>query len=167
MKNCRHCDQSKPESAFYPSSRNKCKECVQSYQRAHRARNADRQAAYWREYRFQNPEKISAIQKRHYAANKERWDQKQIVRADRKQSAQSVPYKRESIFERDEFRCRICDEPIDMELKHPDRWSPTLDHRVPLCMGGADSPGNVQAAHLICNQRKGAAADAHPVEGSS
>lgn len=33
--------------------------------------------------------------------------------------------------------------------------SASLDHVVPLSLGGAHTPENTQASHLICNGRKG------------
>lgn len=117
-------------------------------------------AEYWREYRKNNPERVSVIQKRHYGTNKDRWTRKQATRVARKQAVTSTPYDREEIFRRDEFVCHVCRESIDMTLKFPDRWSASLDHRIPLCFGGEDTADNVFAAHLICNLRKGASVDA-------
>lgn len=61
-----------------------------------------------------------------------------------------------AIFERDEWICQLCGEPIDPELRGRDRMSASLDHRVPLAAGGLHESANVQASHLICNIRKGA-----------
>jgi 5-methylcytosine-specific restriction endonuclease McrA len=60
------------------------------------------------------------------------------------------------IADRDGWRCHICHLPI------PDRrtWTnsdddPTIDHLVPLSMGGAHVRVNVAIAHRICNSRRG------------
>lgn len=52
--------------------------------------------------------------------------------------------------------CWLCGRDIDYELPFPDRWSFTLDHRVPMSKGGDPlDPGNLAPAHYICNNRKG------------
>jgi len=71
--------------------------------------------------------------------------------------AASEPYTLREIAERDEFCCQLCRLPVDMGLTWPDRWSATIDHRVPLVRGGDDTRANVQLAHFVCNSRKGAA----------
>lgn len=58
------------------------------------------------------------------------------------------------IFERDNWTCQICFEPIDRKAKSPAPWSRSLDHRIPLARGGEHSRANCQAAHLWCNSAK-------------
>ena len=53
--------------------------------------------------------------------------------------------------------CAICGKPIDYTLPSGDPMSFELDHIVPVAQGGAEYDiSNCQAAHRICNQRKGA-----------
>lgn len=52
--------------------------------------------------------------------------------------------------------CGICAEPVDMDVKWPDPFSPSLDHIVPLSRGGSHVLENCQLAHLRCNISKGA-----------
>lgn len=59
------------------------------------------------------------------------------------------------IFERDGWVCGICDSPIDSAAEWPERGCATVDHVMPLSLGGADEPENVQAAHASCNSSKG------------
>jgi 5-methylcytosine-specific restriction endonuclease McrA len=66
------------------------------------------------------------------------------------------PVIRDEIAERDEYRCGLCGEPVDMDVAYPDTLSPSLDHILPLSRGGSHTPGNVQLAHLGCNVAKGA-----------
>lgn len=62
---------------------------------------------------------------------------------------------RRQVFDRDGWKCGICHERIDPKLKHPDRFAVTLDHIIPMSEGGGHVWSNVQAAHWLCNQRKG------------
>lgn len=52
--------------------------------------------------------------------------------------------------------CALCGLPIDPELKSPHPFSFTVDHIIPLSMGGAVAdPTNMRAAHRICNSKRG------------
>lgn len=65
------------------------------------------------------------------------------------------PFDRLEIFERDHWICGLCDEAIDPALACPDPGSVSLDHIVPVSLGGPHVRDNVQAAHLGCNVLKG------------
>lgn len=58
------------------------------------------------------------------------------------------------IFERDRWRCRLCRKAVNKNLRHPDPLSPSLDHILPLALGGDHSRANTQLAHLGCNVKK-------------
>lgn len=58
------------------------------------------------------------------------------------------------VYERDGWICGICGLAVDRDRKHPDPWSVSLDHVVPLSRGGAHVYANVQCAHFRCNIRK-------------
>lgn len=60
-------------------------------------------------------------------------------------------YAASDVFERDGWVCRLCEEPIDRSRKWPDGQSASIDHVLPVSLGGADVMANVQAAHLSCN----------------
>lgn len=60
------------------------------------------------------------------------------------------------IFERDGWMCGICGKRVDRRLKFPHPKSASLDHIVPLAMGGTHTRNNVQLAHFICNSLKSA-----------
>lgn len=72
-----------------------------------------------------------------------------------KDASERVPYRRTDIFERDGWKCGLCRDRIDPSLEHPHPLAASIDHIVPLSLGGDDTPANVQAAHLVCNCRKG------------
>jgi 5-methylcytosine-specific restriction endonuclease McrA len=61
----------------------------------------------------------------------------------------------DAVFARDGFKCQICGGRLAMKQTYPHPKSPSLDHIIPLSRGGAHDLANVQAAHLVCNQRKG------------
>lgn len=63
---------------------------------------------------------------------------------------------RDEIGERDGWICGICGLSINRNLKHPDPDSPSLDHIVPLALGGEHTEANTQISHLYCNTVKGA-----------
>ena len=60
------------------------------------------------------------------------------------------------IFDRDSWVCGICETAVDPALAWPDPMSFSLDHIVPLSLGGAHIRTNVRCTHLVCNVRKGA-----------
>lgn len=59
------------------------------------------------------------------------------------------------VYERDEWVCGICSDPVDRNTVWPDPMSPSLDHVLPLSLGGHHTMENVTLAHLSCNVRKG------------
>lgn len=69
--------------------------------------------------------------------------------------AEREPYDRTEIFNRDGWRCQLCGKKVNPELRHPHKMSASIDHIVPIALGGNDTPANVQLAHLGCNVRKG------------
>lgn len=51
--------------------------------------------------------------------------------------------------------CHICREPIDRKLRFPHNMAATVEHIVPLCLGGTHTWDNVAASHAKCNFAKG------------
>lgn len=62
---------------------------------------------------------------------------------------------RRKIFERDRWRCHICNKPTRRTAVVPHPLAPTLDHLIPLADGGTHEPANVRTAHYRCNSIKG------------
>jgi len=62
---------------------------------------------------------------------------------------------RARVADRDNWTCGICGGRIDPNVKYPDPQSLALDHVEPVSVGGAHAEANVQAAHKVCNERKG------------
>lgn len=82
-------------------------------------------------------------------------DRKRERRARIKGAAIVETFAAVEIYERDQWTCGLCAQPIDPTLAHPDLMSASLDHIVPLAKGGDHSRANVQAAHFLCNSIKG------------
>lgn len=51
--------------------------------------------------------------------------------------------------------CALCGLPFDKSLKFPHPMSLTIDHIIPVALGGKSTIDNLQAAHLVCNESKG------------
>lgn len=136
-----------------------------AYNEAHKEEHAPRMKAY----REAHKEEISVWQKSYREAHKEERAARmkgeiavlsnragQARRKARKLSNVAEAYEYLDIFVRDDWTCQVCFYPIDPELKYPNPGFGTIDHVVPLVLGGSDTEDNVTAAHLVCNQRKGA-----------
>ena len=51
--------------------------------------------------------------------------------------------------------CGICGKPVDFSIRPPHPLSPTVDHIVPVSLGGHPSDiDNLQLAHRCCNREK-------------
>lgn len=78
---------------------------------------------------------------------------KSLRRARRADAHIEIVY-RTRVYERDNWTCRLCGDPVDPTAEVPEHLAPTLDHILPLAQGGDHSYANVQCAHFICNARK-------------
>ena len=109
--------------------------CTMHYKRARRAAGDEPTATPWTEARQRSYD----------------------TRRARKRGATIGPaFTRAEVYERDNWTCGLCGERISPSAAYPDPRSPSLDHVIPLALGGAHSFGNAQASHLACNVRKGA-----------
>lgn len=59
------------------------------------------------------------------------------------------------IYLRDGWRCQICGGQVDKRAKMPHPKSPTLDHIVPVSLGGPHTRQNLRLAHFLCNSKRG------------
>ncbi|MGU3399248.1 HNH endonuclease [Brucellaceae bacterium D45D] len=73
-----------------------------------------------------------------------------LLQADQKNNKykkKPIPYElRKKVFERDKYRCQICDTHIDL----------VADHKYPEVLGGEASLENMQCLCRSCNSKKGA-----------
>lgn len=72
----------------------------------------------------------------------------------RKRKAYVADVWRADIFKRDKFMCQICGKRLAMKQSVPHPKAPTIDHILPIAMGGKHDPANCQSAHFICNATK-------------
>lgn len=63
------------------------------------------------------------------------------------------PILRTRIYERDQWTCQLCREPV--EPGATDIWRASLDHIVPQSAGGSHDEANLRLAHLWCNSVRG------------
>lgn len=61
---------------------------------------------------------------------------------------------RMQVYEFHKWKCHICGQTIDRNLRLPDRMAATLDHLLPLAHGGQHIFKNVAPAHYLCNALK-------------
>jgi 5-methylcytosine-specific restriction endonuclease McrA len=59
------------------------------------------------------------------------------------------------IFARDRYRCHICGATCNSAARVPDAMAPTVDHLVPLALGGEHTKANTATACFRCNSVKG------------
>lgn len=78
------------------------------------------------------------------------------ARSGRMRAGLRSPYSYEQVVMKSAGRCALCAGRVDLALRYPDPGSGSVDHVVPLSLGGSDAVDNVQLAHLRCNLRKGA-----------
>lgn len=69
----------------------------------------------------------------------------------RKKNAFVSNVSRKKTFERDGYRCHICKAKTNPKGKAPNPRAPTLDHIIPLNLGGTHEPSNVATACFMCN----------------
>lgn len=72
-------------------------------------------------------------------------------RAGRKGRGENALLSRDYIATRDKYRCGICGGRVVMTKKHPDPMAPSIDHILPLALGGSNDLANLQLSHLRCN----------------
>lgn len=61
---------------------------------------------------------------------------------------------RKQVFERDGYRCYLCGKMTRPDKQTPHPKAPTIDHVIPLAVGGTHEPLNCRTACFRCNCRK-------------
>lgn len=163
---CTKCGTEKPLTEFNRSGRGDrrrthCRACQAEYRRGYyadadeRAANLDREQDRRRAWYAANREREAVTRRSWHEANIDVVRARRIRRRRLKAGAVSEPYTRVEICQRDGWVCQICATPVDPVLQGTsDPSAPSIDHIVPLSLGGDDTPANVQLAHFGCNSGK-------------
>lgn len=61
----------------------------------------------------------------------------------------------DDLARRDGSRCNLCNKQIDMSLPGSHKFGPTIDHLLPVSMGGTNDAANLALAHRTCNTIRG------------
>lgn len=130
------------DQLYYQNNREQIKQQTQ----ARYEKNRDRILAYHREYAQQHPEKVRARKVRWYQSNPDKWKASVHRRRARKRAGGSFTHGEwRALCEHYGNRCLCCGR-SDVAL--------TVDHIVPLSLGGRNDTSNLQPLCLICNLRK-------------
>lgn len=172
MKICTSCNVKKALSEFgaagdRPYGRSHCRSCRAAKAKAKYSDPAEqaKKAAHY----LANRERKLVATRANYRANFAREHARRVARhkAHPEQSRDAAQRRRArlngreverfsdlEIFDRDGWVCQICGQQIHRELKRPHPASVSLDHVIPIALGGNHTRANVQASHLQCNLRK-------------
>ena len=85
------------------------------------------------------------------------WAQYRSDDADSRSGGWISRKRRLAIYERDGWKCHLCDAEVDCTDPNGD-LAPSLDHIVPRSLGGSNADDNLSCAHRSCNSRRGAPA---------
>ena len=116
----------------------------QTYHQAHPEEIRAYGRAYSQTYREAHPEEVKAYRLAHPEMTNARTRKHRAL----KRGVKHQPYKVEDIIARDRGLCGLCGKKVA-------KADQSIDHILPLSLGGADAPHNVQLAHIRCNQQKG------------
>jgi CRISPR/Cas system Type II protein with McrA/HNH and RuvC-like nuclease domain len=85
------------------------------------------------------------------------WQKAQTKRdRDREWQNQRKGSLRARVYMQSNGKCGICNEQIDSQVAYPEPLSLSIDHIIPRSLGGSHKIDNLQAAHLVCNAKRGA-----------
>lgn len=115
-------------------------------------RYADQQRAYKRRIYAERRANGEPTERQLYP---EAFANKDARRRARKAQADIEVFSRREIFERDQWTCGVCHQPVDETLQWPDPMSASLDHIVPLSQHGGHTRANCRLAHVQCNVSRG------------
>lgn len=158
MKRCTRCETEKPMSEFHahrgvPGGYVWCKPCSAAYRRQRYRANQAQVSADSRAWYEANRERKAATRRAWYEAHADKWADYVCRRRAAIHATAIGPVDFDALWT---GCCGICGGDMDRGLPHPDPFSKSLDHIVPLARGGAHVQDNLQWAHLVCNKRKGA-----------
>jgi 5-methylcytosine-specific restriction endonuclease McrA len=150
-KKCHVCKQVKPVSDFYTSAghndgyQSRCKPCEKKYQKERRHLYAERNERYRKQWRKDNQEHVREVDREYRANNKEIWAAKERRRRAKARNNPTFYVSAKELKKLYASVCAYCGSEENI----------TLDHVVPIQLGGAHSIGNLLPACGSCNFSKG------------
>lgn len=73
------------------------------------------------------------------------------------QRRQWIPRSRRfDLYERDDWTCQICGDPVPLVTTYLHPLGASLDHVIPRSRGGSHAAENLRMAHMLCNSLRGA-----------
>lgn len=161
---CNTCGEVKDKGEFY-RGRASCKPCVIARNTMNPNKNANHRADHQRHKVERNASRVER-QRNEDGSRQARWNKTPAGRRSKadasarrraaKMGAACEKYARLDVYERDGGICQLCEMVVDLAVLWPDPQAFSIDHIVPLILGGHDNMGNVQTSHLACNIAKGA-----------
>lgn len=167
---CARCEEVKARSEFgnHPSY---CLDCQHALDRKYRAKPQRKERkrvtnAKWRDNNREHRSEYKTARladpvagaidrssgrvrnRRYYASHKQRCFDHRARRRARERGAFEEKVDRLAIAERDRWMCHICGKKVA-------RKDMSLDHLIPIALGGKHCALNVRLAHMSCNQRRG------------
>ena len=151
---CRTCY----KAAYRAANREDLQAKNAAYYAAHRDELCAANAAYWRAhpeqgraaktaYNAAHPEKRKTAGARYRAAHPEKRREQNHRRRARVRSQFVAPVDAAAIYARDGSRCHICGRKVRQK-------DASMDHLVPISLGGTHEPANVRLAHRRCNHQR-------------
>lgn len=129
--------------AYYRAHEEKIKAISRNYRLDHLEERRAADLAYIQAHLEQIKVYYHAYQQSH----REQYRSRNQKRRALKVGVEHQPYKAEEIYKRDRDFCRLC-------FKRVAKADRSIDHILPISLGGADAPYNVQLAHKRCNLSK-------------
>lgn len=129
-------------------------------QRERYAADPAREVARLRKVRSERTEEQIAADSARLRAYKDRVGRMESTKAGearrraRKKQVPTEKFLHRDVFDRDAWVCGICAEPVDRDLAYPHPMSVSLDHVIPISLGGPHTMANTRCSHLSCNVRR-------------
>jgi len=149
QKFCLAC-RTKREEEYYKANAERIRKHSREYRKAH----PERAREYKRKYYQTHPERIREYTRKYHQAHPGAEVARRARRHVRLKNSIREEVDPYYIYKRDNWICQICGKKVNPKLKYPDPMSASIDHIVPLSLGGTHERKNLQLAHWICNVRK-------------
>lgn len=127
------------------------------YARSQKLRNYRKKVG--KEWRKANTEYTKKYFQAYYAENKakiiKQATENRYIRIARLNGVERERYTKQQVLDKSKDKCQVCLGLIDVELSFPHPMSFSFNHIYPISKGGIDKLENIEASHLLCNQRLG------------